>query len=106
MKVLIISPHGTPISGIANTTARLTHWLSSCSDIEFDQVDAGVRWRSEVNLSLWVRLCGGSIHGMRIWWSVVRKCRTFQPDVVLLSTSGSLAFIRDIVVMASLRLLG
>ena len=74
-------------------------WLKDQQDVQFAHVNTAPRWRTIQDLSIPKRLVGGCLQGLRDAVHVVVELIRFRPDVIHLTTSGSLAGMRDIGVM-------
>jgi glycosyltransferase involved in cell wall biosynthesis len=100
LRVLLISPVPPPYGGIAHWTLLLKEWLSGENGIALQQVDTAPHWRAIHNLNIFQRLICGGIQGIRDAWRTVIALIRFHPNVMHLTTSGSLAGFRDIVLLS------
>lgn len=103
LKVLLVSPKPPPNGGIGRWTILLLRWLDGQQGVELRHVDISPRWRAVDDLRLFKRLTGGGVQGLRDGWRVLVQLVWFQPDVLHLTTSGSLAGVRDLAVLGLAR---
>ncbi len=106
MKVLLISPLPPPAGGIASWTAAVLREAVRLDDVEITHVDTAVRWRSTNDLRMRRRMMGGILQAVRDSGSVYRSVKALKPDVAHLCTSGSIAFLKDLLILAILHRLG
>lgn len=97
IRVLLVAPEPPPYGGIGNWTIAVLALASGRPDIELKLVNTAPRWRSFDDLSVPKRLVGGTLQGLRDVWRVGAAFLRWKSDVVHLTTSGSLASLRDIV---------
>jgi glycosyltransferase involved in cell wall biosynthesis len=67
-------------------------------------VDVAQRWRAVDDLSIPKRLVGGSLQGARDATSVLIQLTRFRPHLVHITTTGSLAGVRDVAILLLARL--
>lgn len=103
LRVCLISPMPPPYGGITNWTMIVHRSSSTCSDVQFLQLDTAVRWRALHDVAIWKRLLGGSIQGLRDYAAFVTRLFK-RPDVVHLTTSGGLGAVRDLLITGTARL--
>jgi glycosyltransferase involved in cell wall biosynthesis len=97
--IMLVSPLPPPSGGIASWTSSILPQLRSIADISIIHVDTAVRWRRANDLTGLKRILGGSVQGgrdlVRIRSGLTRK----RCDVLHLCTSGSLAILRDVLIL-------
>ncbi len=81
-------------------------WLERQTDVSATHIDTAPRWRTIDDVGLCKRLIGGGIQGVRDVFLMLLQLVKNRPDVIHLTTSGSLAGIRDVTVLALARLSG
>ena len=106
LRLLLVSRKPPPYGGIAHWTLLLTAWLQSRGDIAFRFVDTAARSHAVDDLNIPKRLIGGAVWGVRDAWRVIVQLIRFRPEVIHLTTSGSVGVLRDIVVLSLARLFG
>lgn len=102
LQVCLVSPLPPPYGGIANGTVLVRRYAQSRADVNLDIVDIALHWRAIDDLALWKRALGGGAQLVRDYMRFLRVMRT-RPDVVHLNTSGQLAIVRDIAILATAR---
>jgi len=107
LQALVVAPVPPPIEGgIARGIGIMREHLATCPDVQLRFVDTAVRWRRQLNLSIGVRLIGGTLQALRDTYRVYRVLKTNPPTVVHLHTSGSLATPRDVLMLLIARWFG
>jgi len=100
-----LPPDGKP-GGIGTWTITMLDELSRRSDYDTVHVDTAVKWRSTTDKRLYKRLVGGVLQGT---YDCVRAgilAIKHKPDVMHLCTSGSFATLKDILILASQKIIG
>ncbi len=103
LRLLLVSPKPPPNGGIGRWTVLLLDWLRDRAEVQVRLVDISPRWRAVDDRGLLKRLIGGGLQGVRDFWWVLAQLVRFRPDVLHLTTSGSLAGLRDITVLGLAR---
>lgn len=103
LRLLLVSPKPPPNGGIGRWTVLMLRWLRNQNGVELRHVDISPRWRAIDDVGFIKRLAGGGLQGVRDASRVLRQLICFQPDVLHLTTSGSLAALRDVVVLVLAR---
>ena len=96
------APKPPPYGGIANWTRLISRQAEFRADIRLCVVDTAPRWRAVDDLSVWKRMLGGGLQLVRDYARFRRSLEAGQ-DVVHLTTSGGLAVVRDLAVLATAR---
>ncbi len=104
MRICLVSPLPPPYGGISNWTL-LVFRLASSKGIEIIQVDTAPRWRAVDNLSVLIRISGGSIQFIRDYYRFLKAIKK-KPNIVHVTTSGSLSILQNFLVCLTARLLG
>jgi len=102
LKICLISPVPPPYGGIAHWTALMHRYALVSGKVVFIQVDIAPHWRAVNDISLSKRIIGGTLQLIRdyiIFLMALQK----KPDVIHLTTSGSLAAFRDLVLCMTAR---
>jgi glycosyltransferase involved in cell wall biosynthesis len=105
LRVCLIAPLPPPYGGIANWTQLVRRYAQVRSDVNLDIVDTSPRWRAIDDIVLWKRAAGGGLQLLRDYARFLRLLWK-RPDVIHLTTSGQLAVVRDVVMLATARLAG
>jgi glycosyltransferase involved in cell wall biosynthesis len=105
LRVCLVAPLPPPYGGIAHWTQMVTGYAASRDDVVLDVVDIAPRWRDIDDLAVWKRVLFGGLQLLRDRARVRRALRT-RPHALHLTTSGQLAIIRDIAVLAAARRAG
>lgn len=100
LKVGLVAPLPPPYGGIAHWTGLVTRHAATRSDIEIHMVDTAPRWRSIHNVGVIRRIVGGGAQMLRDLARLARVLFVHRIDVIHLTTSGHLAAVRDIFVLA------
>lgn len=103
MKICLVSPLPPPLGGIVHWTKLVTNWIANEPNISISLVDTSPRWRNSDDLKIWKRLVGGGMQLLRDFLYFLLAIR--GADVIHLTTSGSIAVIRDLVIVITGRIL-
>ena len=95
MKVLLISPHPPPYGGIANWTAMMLDYVKDTEDI-FSTIDIAPKKRSTEGRNIFDRVVVSGLDMLKKKRELKAQIQNNRPDVIHMTTSGSLAVIRDI----------
>ncbi len=103
LRICLVSPVPPPRGGLGRWTTHVHRWAAGEQDLLISQVDISPRWRSVDDLAVWKRVLGGGIQLLRDYMKFLKAVR--GAHVIHLTTSGSLALVRDLVICATARLL-
>ncbi|MCE5253298.1 MAG: glycosyltransferase family 4 protein [Actinomycetia bacterium] len=97
--ICLVAPKPPPYGGIANWTLLVLKQAECRADTDIRVVDTAPRWRRIENVSTVTRVVGG---GLQLVRDVVRCWRILKthPNVLHLTSSGGLAIVRDLGVVA------
>lgn len=98
MKVLLISPQPPPYGGIANWTAMMLEYVKSTND-SFDTINIAPKKRATEGRSLFDRVVVSGLDMLKKRHELKEKIKNNRPDVIHMTTSGSLAIFRDILLL-------
>lgn len=101
LNICFVAPFPPPYGGIANWTAMLCHHLDSCEkgNIQYSVINSAPKKRVTEGRLLWNRIVDGGFNMIKISRALKRKIRSERIDCIHITTSGQLAFIRDIVLL-------
>lgn len=102
MKICLISPVPPPYGGISHWTKLIHRLAQTHPDLEFLQIDTAPRWRRTYDYAGGKRLLGGGLQLIRDYLFFLISL-TKQPDLIHLTTSGSYATVRDLLITATAR---
>lgn len=105
-RVALVAPLPPPAGGIARWTEGLLKFAMSDPSVEIVIIDNAARYRPIWNLSTLRRIVGGTLHGIALLGKFGRTLLTKNPDVVHITTSGSLGLLRDLVFISLARAMG
>ena len=94
MRILLISPHAPPYGGIANWTNTIIKY-SEKTDDDFFCINIAPKKRCTEGRNLFDRIVLGGIDMLKKRHELKKKIKEYMPDVIHLTSSGSLAIIRD-----------
>ncbi|MCC6126713.1 MAG: glycosyltransferase [Pirellulales bacterium] len=98
--VVIVAPLPPPDhGGIVNWSRILREAFAESPSWRLHFVDNTARYRKVTNLSLPVRLIGGTFQAMKTWLTINKSIYRIRPQVVHICTSGGLATPRNIVTL-------
>jgi glycosyltransferase involved in cell wall biosynthesis len=104
LKVLLAAPVPPPDhGGIATWTRIVRQYLGARPDVHLTLVDTTARYRAVTNLSLGVRLVGGSAQAVRDIYRLHRRVHDDRPDLLHVCTSGGPAVLKDYLLMRMAR---
>ena len=101
--VLLVSPKPPPRGGIGTWTETVLAEAAQWPDLEIHHVDIAPRWRFIHQQGFLRRLAGGAIQGIRDTVRVLRVMRTLRGQAVSITSTGSLAVLRDNVILSMAR---
>lgn len=103
LKVCMIAPLPPPYGGISNWAVLVLRFIKSRGDFAIKTIDIAPRWRTIDDLSVWKRVISG---GLKLIFDYSKYLYVLlgRPDVVHLTTSGRLAVLRDVAVLATARI--
>lgn len=96
ISVLLVSPAPPPVGGIARWTEQVLRYARDHPSVLISHLDSAVRERSVHDKRLAARVVAGAAHAKRIRRSLISALASTKPDVVHLTTSGSLGTVRDL----------
>lgn len=100
LNVGLVAPLPPPYGGIAHWTGLITRHAASRTDVGIHVVDTAPRWRSIHDVGVAKRALGGGTQMLRDLSRLLRVLITQRIDVIHLTTSGHLAAVRDLFVLA------
>lgn len=103
LKICLVAPVPPPYGGVARWTTLVQSFGSATANVEFVQVDISPSWRSIFDNGVARRLLGGAVQLVRDYLQFIVTIRQ-KPDLIHLTTSGSLAVFRDLVIGLTARL--
>ncbi|WP_180186099.1 glycosyltransferase family 4 protein [Acinetobacter sp. YH01008] len=100
MKVLLLSPLPPPVGGIATWTVNILKYYElkgqKESDVNIIHQNTAIRFRRITTLSFFSRLISGILDGARAFIIFIYFLLKYRPDVIHLTSSGSLGLWKDI----------
>lgn len=100
-KVLLISPLPPPVGGIATWTKQILDKSKSLVDsgIILHHYNYNLRGRKITSKGILTRIYSGISDLLYHYSSIKKLCESFKPDIVHLTTSGSLGLFKDYVIL-------
>lgn len=102
-KVCLVSPLPPPHGGIAHWTELIHRFARISGKVTFIQVDTAPRWRAINDIMLVKRIPGGALQFIRDYILFLVALQK-KPNLIHLTTSGSLAAFRDLAMCITARL--
>lgn len=102
LRVLLISPAPPPVGGIATWTRHILHHFKSVDNIKLYHLNTALRYRKADNQG-WFRVFRGFINFIDINRKLEVKLKECQPHVVHLTSSASLALVKDCFLLKKLK---
>lgn len=102
LRVLLVAPHPPPYGGMGRWTAGVRQLAAGRTGLDVTLVDTSPRWRGIDDLAIWKRVVGGGLQLVRDYIQILRRLLR-RPDVMHIATSGQLATVRDLLVIATAR---
>lgn len=99
MNICLISPLPPPYGGISHWTTLIVTYAKTQPDLEIDVIDIAPRWREVHDISRWKRVMGGGLQLIRDIFIFIWELLTKRPQVVHLTTPGSMAILRDVALL-------
>jgi glycosyltransferase involved in cell wall biosynthesis len=99
LRVCMVSPLPPPYGGISHWTSMICRYAYIRKDIQLQIIDIAPRWRAVHDLTLWKRLIGGCLQGLRNIFQFSGLLCTWRPEVIHLTTAGQLGILRDLSIM-------
>ncbi len=97
MKILLLSPLPPPVGGIATWTVNiLKYYELKDSNVGIIHQNTAIRFRRITKLSFFSRLISGIQDGIRTFIIFIYNLLKYRPDVIHLTSSGSLGLWKDI----------
>lgn len=106
LRVTLVAPLPPPTGGIAKWTEALLVHAVGDPEVEFIHVCSAQRLRPMLNLALPARISSGVVLSVGLFASFARALLTKHSHVVHMTTSGHIAFLRDMLFIGLARLLG
>ncbi len=98
MKVLLVAPLPPPYGGITNWSQTVLNYAKN-QNVEITALNTSPAKRSTEGRSLFDRIVVSGFEMLRLGKALRRTIKNSRPDVIHITTSGSLAVIRDILLM-------
>jgi len=105
LNVCLVAPLPPPNGGITRWTDLVRKYAQARTDVKLDIVDTSPHWRAIDDLAVWKRALGGGLQLLRDYARVMRVMHS-RPDAIHLTTSGQLAVVRDLAILATARQMG
>ena len=100
MKILLIAPLPPPSSGIGSWTSNLLEYYSgNPGRFELIHQNTALKYRNILKNDFWNRWCIGVRESIRVICEAQRNIKTYSPDVIHLTSSASLALLKDFVIL-------
>lgn len=101
LKVLLCAPYGGVPGGISRWTEHIKKYYDSLGNcgVELCIVPMGRSMFVNTNASIWFRLHSAWIDYRKIFYIYFKRIKQFVPEVVHLTSSGSLSLFKDIVLL-------
>lgn len=99
LKVFLLAPLPPPYGGISHWTKMVTTYSASRNDVQLKVINTAPTWRSIHAMGSITRIVGGTIQLLFDSIRLIVALLMDRPDVVHLTTSGSLAVFRDCVIL-------
>mgnify|MGYP003588217846 CR=1 FL=1 len=100
MKILLLSPLPPPVGGIATWTVNILKYYElrekEESDINIIHQNTAIRFRNITKLNFFSRLISGIQDGIRTFIIFFYYLLKYRPDVIHLTSSGSLGLWKDV----------
>lgn len=95
MKILLISPLPPPYGGIANWSKLMLEYTNNAND-EICVLNIAPKKRSTEGRNLFDRVVVSGFDMLRKRKELKKKIKEYKPDVIHMTTSGSISIIRDL----------
>ena len=105
MKVLLIAPQPPPYGGIANWTAMMLEYVKGTDDC-FKTINTAPKKRSTEGRNIFDRVVVSGFDMLRKKRELKAQIKKDRPDVIHMTTSGSLAIIRDVLLLKTAKKYG
>jgi glycosyltransferase involved in cell wall biosynthesis len=100
IKILLISPLPPPVGGIASWSVNfLNYYSKNQTKWEVIHQNTALTNRKITNTNIWNRLIGGIKDTCEIITNFSKNLDIIQPDIIHLTSSASLALLRDILLL-------
>lgn len=96
MKILLLSPLPPPVGGIASWTVNILEYYKVTKNIEIIHQNTAIKYRGITKLDFMSRLISGLKNGFRTIAYFFKSLRSFNPDVIHATSSGSMGLWKDI----------
>ncbi len=104
-RICLVAPLPPPYGGIANWTVLVLRFIRKRNDFTLNILNIATRWRDVDDLNIWKRVIGGGVQLIRDFILFLSMLSN-RPNVIHLTTSGQLAAVRDIFILATAKFLG
>lgn len=98
MKILLLSPLPPPIGGIASWTINVLDYYKSREDITVVHQNTAIKSRAITDSVILSRLYAGTKDSFKVIASFSSIMRKHKPDVIHMTSSGSMGLCRDLLV--------
>ena len=99
-KILLVSPYPPPYGGIANWTKMITEYMKNPAvGVDLSLVNTAPKRRATEGRGLAERIIEGGTSMFGIRSQVAKSIKERKPDCIHLVTSGSLAVVRDLLIL-------
>lgn len=105
-RVLIVSALPPPEGGIASWTRTVLDYGTRSHEVDVVHVNSAVTVRAMTDLRLIKRLHSAFVDGRRLYQDVGRAIERHRPNVLHLSSSGSLALLKELLLLRKARAKG
>lgn len=100
IKMLLVAPLPPPYGGIANWVLLLRERISADDSVHMTALlNTAPRSGKAIGRSLWERVVGQGVDMFRLRRELLRSIKQDKPDVIHMTTSGSMAIVRDLFLM-------
>lgn len=99
MKVLMLSPLPPPVGGIASWTVNVLQHYKNQDSITIEHQNTAIKYRKITDVGFFSRLYSGCRDGIGLILNLFNNLFIIKPDIVHLTSSGSLGLLRDFVIV-------
>ena len=99
MKVLLLSPLPPPYGGIASWTVNILKYVKRKDIGNLYHLNTSIKFRSITSISICSRLFYGLLDFIVLLFRYIKNLIVIRPDVVYITSSGSLGFIKNILMI-------
>lgn len=106
MKVLLLSPLPPPVGGIASWTVNiLEYYKQHDTEIELLHFNTALKSRDITNHNIVARLKSGMKDTLVMFPPLLKYLRKHKPDVIHVTSSGSIGLVRDLLILNTAKIL-